>query len=83
MGSNNGQFNPPCQLTADAIGRVFLADCYNVRHRSQPSPLTSSFATCLYIPFDIRVTHDCLYVLCRDNYYPVFHSQITCGKKLS
>ena len=31
MGSNNGQFEFPSQLTTDPIGRVFIADTYNHR----------------------------------------------------
>ena len=30
-GSNNGQFDLPCQLTTDTIGRVFIADHANDR----------------------------------------------------
>ena len=66
-GSNNGQFNCPRQLTTDLIGRVFIADCYNNRiciHDPDLSHLRNITHQSISRPYDVKVSRDCLYVLC-------------------
>ena len=66
-GSNNGQFNYPRQLTTDLIGRAFIADCYNNRiciHDPDLSHLRNITHQSLSPPYDVKVSRDCLYVLC-------------------
>ena len=66
-GSNNGQFNYPRQLTTDLIGRVFIADCYNNRiciHDPDLSHLRNITHQSISRPYDVKVSRDCLYVLC-------------------
>ena len=69
-GSNNGQFNYPHQLTADLTGRVFIADCYNDRiciHDPDLNHLRNITHPSMSRPFDVKVSRDCLYVLCPNN----------------
>ena len=69
-GSNNGQFNFPQQLTTDLIGRVFVADCYNNRiciHDPDLNHLRNITHPSMSQPYDVKVSRDCLYVLCHDN----------------
>ena len=69
-GSDNGQFNLPTQLTTDPIGRVFIADTYNHRtciHDPDLNHLRNITHGSMSLPFDIKVSRDCLYVLCPDN----------------
>ena len=66
-GSNNGQFDWPQQLTTDLIGRVFMADCSNDRicvHDPDLNHLRNITHPPLSRPEDIKVSSDCLYVLC-------------------
>ena len=66
-GSNNGQFNYPRQLTTDLIGRVFIADCYNNRiciHDPDLSHLRNITHQSISRPYDVKVSRNCLYVLC-------------------
>ena len=69
-GSKNGRFYYPHQLTADPIGRVFIADTYN--HRvcicdPDLNHLRSITHQSISRPFDVKVSRDRLYVLCPDN----------------
>ena len=69
-GSNNGQFNHPCQLTTDSIGRVFIADNHNDRiciHDSDLNHLRNITHESMLEPSDVKVSRDRLYVLCPDN----------------
>ena len=69
-GSNNGQFNSPRQLTTDLIGRVFIADYYNNRiciHDPDLNHLRNITHPSMSEPSDVKVSRDCLYVLCPDN----------------
>ena len=69
-GSNNGQFNYPLQLTTDTIGRVFIADTDNNRiciHDPDLNHLRSITHQSMSGPHDVKVSRDCLYVLCPDN----------------
>ena len=69
-GSNNGQFNYPHQLTTDLIGCVFIADCNNDRiciHDPDLNHLRKITHPSMSQPFDVKVSRDCLYVLCPYN----------------
>ena len=91
-GSNNGQFNWPQQLTTDLIGRVFIADCNNHRiciHHPDLNHLRNITHPSISQPYDVKVSRDCLYVLCRSNNPcmlvltlkgDLLHSLITCGE---
>ena len=68
-GSNNGQFNFPCQLTTDLIGRVFIADRGNSRiciHDPDLNHLYNITHQSMSRPFDVKVSLDRLYVLYPD-----------------
>ena len=91
-GSKNGQFNYPRQLTTDLIGRVFIADCNNDRiciHDPDLNHLRNITHPSLSRPSDVKVSRDCVYVLCFDNNPPMLvltlegdklYSLITCGE---
>ena len=91
-GSNNGQFNFPQQLTTDLIGRVFIADCGNNRiciHDPDLNHLRNITHPSMSQPYDVKVSRDCLHVLCPDNNPcmivltlegDMLHSLITCGE---
>ena len=91
-GSNNGQFNTPCQLTTDPIGRVFIADAFNDRiciHEPDLNHLRNITLESLSQPFDVKISCDRLYVLCPRNNPCIhvltlegdkLHSLITCGE---
>ena len=67
-GSNNGQFSYPHQLTTDPIGRVFMADTDNNRiciHDPDLNHLRNITHESMSEPLDVKVSRDCLYVLCR------------------
>ena len=69
-GSNNGQFDPPRQLTTDFIGRVFIADYRNDRiciHDPDLNHLRNITHESMSGPSDVKVLHDRLYVLSPDN----------------
>ena len=69
-GSNNGQFNYPHQLTTDLTGRVFIADCNNNRiciHDPDLNHLRNITHPSISQPYDVKVSRDCLYVLCPSN----------------
>ena len=73
-GSDNGQFSSPRQLTTDLIGRVFIADSYNKRicvHDPDLNHLRNISHEFMSQPFDVKVSRDCLYVLCPNN--PCMH----------
>ncbi|KAI6658423.1 hypothetical protein LOD99_15224 [Oopsacas minuta] len=70
LGSNNGQFNYPCQLTTDPIGHVFIADSGNHRisiHDTDLNHLRNITHQSITQPFDVKVSRDRVYVLCPDN----------------
>ena len=67
MGSDNGQFKLPHQLTTDPIGRVFIADLGNNRiciHDPDLNHLRNITHESMSQPWDVKVSRDCLYVLC-------------------
>ena len=83
-GSNNGQFDHPRQLTTDPIGRVFIADYGNSRiciHDPDLNHLHNITHQSLTEPWDVRVSHDCLYLLCPFN-KPCMHVLTLEGVKL-
>ena len=68
-GSDNGHFNSPRQFATDPIGRVFIADCYNNRiclHDPDLNHLRNITHESMFRPFDVKVSHNRLYVLCPD-----------------
>ena len=70
MGSDNGLFDYPPQLTTDPIGRVFIADTDNHRiciHDPDLNHLRNITHESMSRPFDVKVSRDCLYVLCPTN----------------
>ena len=91
-GSNNGQFNYPFQLTTDSIGRVFIADYNNNRiciHDPDLNHLRNITHQSMSGPTDVKVSRDCLYVLCPEENPCMhvltlegdkLHSLITCGE---
>ena len=91
-GSDNGQFDYPSQLTTDPIGRVFIADTHNNRiciHDPDLNHLRNITHEFMSGPFDVKVSRDCLYVLCPYNNPCMLvltlegdklHSLITCGE---
>ena len=69
-GSDNGQFIFPHQLTTDPIGRVFIADTGNNRiciHDPDLNHLRNITHESMSRPLDVKVSRDCLYVLCSTN----------------
>ncbi|KAI6658598.1 E3 ubiquitin-protein ligase TRIM71-like [Oopsacas minuta] len=92
MGSNNGQFNYPCQLTTDPIGQVFIADSDNNRisvHDTDLNHLRNITHKSMAQPVDVKVSRDRVYVLCLFNNPCIhvltlegykLHSLITCGQ---
>ena len=91
-GSNNVQFSYPRQLTTDLIGRVFIADYHNNRiciHDPDLNHLRNITHPSMSGPSDVKVSRDCLYVLCPTNNPcmlvltlegDILHSLITCGE---
>ena len=83
-GSDNGQFKYPCQLTTYSIGRVFIADSGNNRiciHDPDLNHLRNITHPSMSEPYDVKVSRDCLYVLCpNDN--PCLHVLTLEGDKL-
>ena len=91
-GSRNGEFNSPQQLTTDLIGRVFIADFLNNRicvYDPDLNHLRNITHPSLSRPSDVKISLDCLYVLCPDNNPcmleltlegEMLHSLITCGE---
>ena len=90
-GSDNGQFDSPGQLTTDPIGRVFIADYGNNRiciHDPDLNHLRNITHESMSGPWDVKVSRDCLYVLCSTNPCMLvltlegdkLHSLITCGR---
>ena len=69
-GSDNEQFNFPRQLTTDSIGRVFIADSDNDRiciHDPDLNHLCNITHESMSRPSDVKVSRNCLYVLCSAN----------------
>ena len=67
MVSDNGQFYYPRQLTTDPIGRIFIADTHNNRiciHDTNLNHLYNIKCQSLYQPFDVKISRDCIYILC-------------------
>ena len=67
LGSNNGEFNTPRQLTTDPNGHVYIADSHNnricvldtdLRHMRNITHQSMSQ------PYDLKLSHDRIYVLC-------------------
>ena len=91
-GSMNGQFNIPRQLTADPIGRVFIADTDNHRiciHDPDLNHLRNITHQSMSRPFDVKLSRDRIYVLCPASNLCMhvltlegdkLHSLITCGE---
>ena len=91
-GSNNGEFDFPCQLTTDPIGRVLIADNGNNRiciHDPDLNHLRNITHESMSQPSDVKVSRDRLYILCPDNNPCMIiltlegdklHSLITCGE---
>ena len=91
-GRYNGQFQYPQQLTTDPIGRVFIADTGNDRiciHDPDLNHLRNITLPSMSRPFDVKVSRDCLYVLCPIKKPSLLvltlegdklHSLITCGE---
>ena len=91
-GSNNGRFNSPRQVTTDLIGHVFITDCDNDRiciHNPDLNHLRDISHPSMSRPSDVKVSRDCLYVLCPYNNPcmlvltlegDMLHSLITCGE---
>ena len=88
-GSNNGQFKSPRQLTTDPIGQVFIVDTRNSRICIYDPDLNHLRNIKYQRPYDVKISRDCLYVLCPDD-NPCLHvltlegdklrSFITCGE---
>ena len=90
--SDNVQFRSPQQLTTDPIGRVFIADTYNFRiciHDPDLNHLRNIKHPSMSAPYDLKVSRDCIYVLCPRNNPCLhvltlegdkLHSLITCGE---
>ena len=84
IGSDNGQFLSPRQLTTDPIGRVFIADYGNNRiciHDPDLNHLRNITHPSMSEPTDVKVSRDRLYVLCPDN-NPCLHVLTLEGDKL-
>ena len=92
-GSYNGQFIYPSQLTTDPIGRVFIPDNFNHRiciHDPDLNHLRNITHESMSLPFDVKVSRDCLYVLYPSNMCMLvltlegdkLHSLITCGEEM-
>ena len=91
-GSNNGQFNDPGQLTTDHIGCVFVVDAGNNRickHDPDLNHLRNITHLSMARIIDVKISRDCLYVLCPDENPCMhvltlegdkLHSLITCGE---
>ena len=89
---DNGQFNYARHITTDLIGRVFLADRSNDRiciHDPDLNHLRNITHESMSLPYDVKVSRDCLYVLCPANNPcmlvltlegDMLHSLITCGE---
>ena len=70
MGSNNGQFNYPRQLTTHPIGLVFITDFCNHRicmHDTNLNHLCNITHQSMSYPSDVKLYCDHLYILCRDD----------------
>ena len=67
MGSNNGEFKHPRQLTTDPNGHVYIADTYNSRICVLDTDLhhmRNITHQSISKPWDIKLSHDRIYVLC-------------------
>ena len=78
------QFSNPSQLTTDPIGRVFITDTSNNRiciHDPNLNHLRNITHQSMSQPWDVKVSRDCLYVLC-PNSNPCMHVLTLEGDKL-
>ena len=67
LGSNNGEFNNPRQLTTDPNGHVYIADSVNNRICVLDTDLhhmRNITHQSISRPFDLKLSHDRIYVLC-------------------
>ena len=93
-GSNSGQLSYPLQLTTDYIGHVFIADYYNSRiciYDPDLNHLRNIAHLFISLQFDVKVSHDRLYVLCPSSNPCIqiltlegdmVHSLINCGRRI-
>ena len=92
VGSNNGEFKYPRQLTTDPNGHVYIADSNNHRICVLDTDLhhmRNITHQSISEPFDLKLSHDRIYVLCPDENPcmlvlsiegDVLHSLISCGE---
>ena len=69
MGSNNGEFKYPRQLTTDPNGHVYIADTGNNRICVLGTDLhhmRNITHQSISQPFDLKLSHDRIYILCPD-----------------
>ena len=69
-GSNNGEFQYPRQLTTDPNGHVYIPDCDNHRICVLDTDLhhmRNITHQSISKPFDLKLSHDRIYVLCPEN----------------
>ena len=69
-GLNNGQFNHPSQITTDPNGDLFITDCRNNRiciHDADLNHICNITHESMSLPAGIKISRDCLYVLCQRN----------------
>ena len=67
VGTNNGEFKHPRQLTTDPNGHVYIADCYNNRICVLDTDLhhmRNITHQSISQPYDLKLSHDRIYVLC-------------------
>ena len=69
LGSNNGEFNDPRQLTTDPNGHVYISDTYNNRFCVLDPDLhhmRNITHQSISEPYELKLSHDRIYVLCPD-----------------
>ena len=67
LGSNNGEFKYPRQLTTDPNGHVYVADAYNNRICVLDTDLhhvRNITHQSMSEPYDLKLSHDRIYALC-------------------
>ena len=92
IGSSNGEFKFPSQLTTDPIGRVFIADSHNDRiciYDTNLNHLSSIKDRFMSRPSGVKISGDRMYVLCLFNNVCIYvltlegdklHTLITSGE---